>query len=267
MEIVMAERVAAGLLAAATIALVARQAGSLSASGAIAAAVVGTAAVAAGWSWGALLVVYFIASSLLSRAGSAEKVRRTGGVVEKGGARDAVQVLANGGVFALCAALAALVGGPAGATLAVAALGALAAATADTWATEVGTLFGGTPRSLHTFARVPPGTSGAVSVAGTLAMIGGALLIALLARALSLTGAVGIVAWGGVAGAIADSLLGATLQERRWCDACARPTERRVHDCGTATRLAGGLAWMDNDAVNLLATLVGAVVAAALVTV
>jgi uncharacterized membrane protein len=88
-----------------------------------------------------------------------------------------------------------------------------------------------------------------------------------VARALSLTGTVGVVAIGGAAGAMADSLLGATLQERRWCDACALATERRVHDCGTRTRLAGGLAWMDNDAVNLLATLTGAVVAATLVTV
>jgi uncharacterized protein (TIGR00297 family) len=263
----MVYRVAAGLLAAAAIALGARRAGSLSTSGAVAAMAVGTAAVAAGWRWGALLVAYFIASSLLSRRGAAEKARRTGGVVEKGGPRDVIQVLANGGVFALCALLAALAGAPANAPLAVAALGALAAATADTWATEVGTLFGGTPRSLLTLRRVPPGTSGAVSLAGTLAMIAGALFIALLARALSLTSAVGIVAIGGAAGAMADSLLGATLQERRWCDACALATERRVHDCGAATRLAGGQAWMDNDAVNLLATLVGAVVAATLVTV
>ena len=262
----MVERVAAGLLAAAAIALVARRAGALSTAGAVAATAVGTAAVAAGWRWGALLVVYFVTSSLLSRAGAAEKATRTGGVVEKGGARDAVQVLANGGVFALCAVLAVLVGAPADARLAVAALGALAAATADTWATEVGTLLGGTPRSLLTLRRVPPGTSGAVSVAGTVAMIAGALFIALLARGLSLPGATSVVAIGGSAGAVADTLVGATIQERRWCDACALATERRVHDCGAATRLAGGLAWMDNDAVNLLATLVGAVVAATLIT-
>jgi uncharacterized protein (TIGR00297 family) len=263
----MVSRVAAGLLAAAAVALVARRTGSLSTSGAVAATAVGAAAVAAGWRWGALLVVYFITSSLLSRLGAAEKARRTGSVVEKGGPRDAIQVLANGGLFALCAALAHLVQPPADARLAVAALGALAASTADTWATELGTLFGRAPRSLLTLRRVPPGTSGAVSVAGTLAMIAGALLIAVLARALSLTGTVGVVAIGGAAGAMADSLLGATLQERRWCDACALATERRVHDCGTRTRLAGGLAWMDNDAVNLLATLTGAVVAATLVTV
>jgi uncharacterized protein (TIGR00297 family) len=262
----MVYRVAAGLVAAAAIASVARRTGSLSTSGAVAATAVGTAAVAAGWRWGALLVVYFVASSLLSRSGAAEKARRTGSVVEKGGERDAIQVLANGGVYAFCVLLAALVGAPANARLAVAALGALSAATADTWATEVGTLIGGAPRSLLTLRRVPPGTSGAVSPVGTLAMIAGALFIGLLARALSLTNAIGVVAIGGAAGAMADSVVGATLQERRWCDACALATERRVHDCGAVTRRAGGLAWMDNDAVNLLATLVGAVVAATLIT-
>jgi uncharacterized membrane protein len=129
----------------------------------------------------------------------------------------------------------------------------------------VGTWLGGTPRSLLTLRRVPTGTSGAVSVAGTLAMIGGALFIALVAVALSLTDAVAIVTISGTAGAVADSLLGATVQERRWCGACALATERRDHDCGATTSLAGGQPWMDNDAVNLLATLVGAAVAAMLV--
>ena len=257
-------RVTAGLVAAAAIALAARRAGSLSTSGAAAATAVGTAAVAAGWAWGALLVLYFVASSLLSHAGGTEKARRIESIVAKGGARDAIQVVANGGVFALCALCAMAAGGDAARALAAGATGALAAAAADTWATEVGTLFGGTPRALLTLRRVPAGTSGAVSAAGTVAMIAGALFLALAARVLGLTDALAAVTLGGTAGAMADSLIGATLQERRWCDACARGTERRVHDCGAPTRLAGGLAVVDNDAVNLLATLVGATAAALL---
>lgn len=267
----MLDRAAAGLLMAAAIAYIARRAGSLSGSGAVAAIVVGTAAVTASWRWGALLVLYFVASSLLSHAGAAEKARRTSGVVEKGGARDAIQVLANGGVFAFCAALTPLANdrgwGGAAATLSAAALGAIAASTADSWATEVGTLLGGAPRSLLTMRRMTPGTSGAVSMAGTIAMLVGASSIAVVARALSLTDAAAGVMLGGAAGAIADSLLGATLQERRWCDVCALATERRIHVCGAATSLAGGQVWLDNDAVNLFATLVGAAVAAVLVNV
>jgi uncharacterized protein (TIGR00297 family) len=263
----MLERAAAGLLVAAAIAWVARRAGSLSPSGAVAATVVGTAAAAAGWRWGALLVLYFVTSTLLSRLGSAEKARRTSGVVEKGGSRDAIQVLANGGIFALCAMLAPVATSPVAATLTIAALGALAASTSDTWATEIGTLVGGRPRSLLTLQRVPHGTSGAVSLAGTLAMITGALFLAAAARALSLTSAVVAVTVAGITGAVADSMLGATLQERRWCDRCAQSTERRVHDCGADTRLAGGQPGLDNDAVNLVSTLIGAAAAALLVNV
>jgi uncharacterized protein (TIGR00297 family) len=253
-------RAALGLLAAAAIALAARRAGSLSGGGALAATGVGAAAVTAGWGWGALLVLYFVLSSALSHAGGAEKQRRTGGVVAKGGARDAVQVLANGGVFALCALGMPLTGDRA-ALLAAAAAGALAAAAADTWATEIGVLFGGTPRALPAWRAVPPGTSGAVSAAGTGAMVAGALCVALAARALGLTGAVGVVTVAGCTGALADTLIGGTLQERRWCDACELATEREVHDCGSPTRHVGGLAVLDNDAVNLLATAVGAAAA------
>ena len=95
-------------------------------------------------------------------------------------------------------------------------------------------------------------------------MLAGALTVALVARWLNLTDALAAVALAGVAGALMDSLLGATLQERRWCDACSRATERAVHDCGAPTRRAGGLGALDNDAVNLAATVTGAAVAALL---
>ena len=89
---------------ASVIALGAHRAGSLARSGAAVAIVVGTIAIATGWSWGALLIAFFIASSALSRFHADAKARRTGDLVAKGGARDAAQVLANGGGFA-CAAL------------------------------------------------------------------------------------------------------------------------------------------------------------------
>ena len=66
-----------------------------------------------------------------------------------------------------------------------------------------------------------------------------------------------IIFLAGTTGALADSALGATLQQRRWCDSCERSTERRVHECGTPTSQSGGLALMTNDTVNLLATLAG----------
>lgn len=260
----MLERAAGGALAATAIAFAARRLGALSTSGAVATIVVGSASAAAGWNWGALLIVYFVAAMLLSRLGGVEKERLTGGVVAKGGARDATQVIANGGVFAASVLLGPVGSGRFGVTMGIAALGALAASSADTWATEIGTLYGGAPRSILTFHRLPSGTSGGVSVIGTVAMVAGAAILAVVAKGIGLPDAVGIVTAAGVAGAIADSLLGATLQERRWCAACRKASERRVHDCGTPTALAGGRAWMDNDLVNLIATFIGAGVAALL---
>jgi uncharacterized protein (TIGR00297 family) len=251
------ERLAAGGLLATAIALLARRAGSLAASGAAVAVVVGTLCVAAGWSWGALLVAFFVASSALSRVGARRKEERTGSIVAKGGARDARQVVANGGLFALAALLSLVAPWPG---WMVAGAGALAAATSDTWATEIGTLAGGTPRSITTGRAVPPGTSGGITVAGTLAAICGAAFVAALAWALRWPAA-GAVLLGGLAGSTADSVLGATIQARRWCERCGAGTERAVHACGSPTRPAGGLRRLDNDGVNLASAFVGALVA------
>jgi uncharacterized protein (TIGR00297 family) len=241
-------------------ALQALTSGSLSRSGAIAATAVGAAAVGAGWRWAVLLIVYFVTTSVLSRWGADIKALLTSGLIAKGGSRDAVQVLANGGIFALAAFVAALTGNqePWGAIAA----GALAASAADSWATEVGVMSSRSPRSILTGKVVPAGTSGGITLAGTLAAIGGASMVALSAAALGWGQRAAITAAvGGVAGAFADSLLGATLQARRWCGTCASETEQMVHRCGSTTVHHRGLRWLDNDGVNLAATLVGAAVA------
>lgn len=258
------DRAMAGAFIGGGIALLAWRLGSLSTSGALAATLVGAAAVTAGWSWAALLILYFVSSTALSRFRAAEKEARTRSVIAKGGARDATQVAANGGIFAASALLSIAGSHELAPMMTFAGLGALAAAAADTWATEIGTLSGGTPRSLLTWRAVCPGTSGAVSLVGSMAMVAGAAFVAGAGILLRLDGSFAIVAVAGVAGALADSLLGATLQERRWCSTCERATERGVHACGAHTVLCGGFAWLDNDLVNLLATIVGAAVASLL---
>ena len=69
------------------------------------------------------------------------------------------------------------------------------------------------------------------------------------------------IAVGGFTGALVDSMLGATVQEVRFCDACAVETEQRVHRCGARTRVTRGASWCDNDMVNVIATAVGAAAA------
>ena len=252
----MIERVAAGVMLAAAIAFAAKTARALTTSGAVAATIVAVVSIAAGWSWGALLLAFFLSSSALSRIGIDIKHRRTSSILEKGGERDALQVLANGGVFALAAIGSLLV--PWEGWLAIGA-GALAAATADTWATEIGTLSRAVPRLLTTWRAVPAGTSGAVTGVGTLGMVLGSAFLTLCVAAVVWPRHVMVPAFaGGVLGALADSLAGAAVQSRRRCASCDAFTERAVHSCGAHTVHAGGASWMTNDAVNFLCSVVGA---------
>lgn len=251
-------RLIAGVIASAVAAFAARRLRALSGTGAIAAFVVGTAAVVAGWSWAALLITYFIAATVLSRVGEGEKEKRIGAIVDKGDERDATQVFVNGGVFAIAAIAELITHSPIWYAIGA---GALAASAADTWATEIGTLVGKEPVSIISGRRVPAGTSGGITFTGSLAGAGGSLFVAAGAALAAWPVAFTAVALGGMAGALSDSLLGATLQSRRWCDVCKKPTERLIHDCGAETRRIGGIGGLDNDAVNAACSVVGATVA------
>lgn len=225
----------------------------LSGRGAILASVVGTSVGAGTRLPGvALLGTFFASSSLLSR------LARESSVAAKGSRRDARQVVANGGV----AGVASLVGIVARPDLAFVALaGSLAAANADTWASEIGSTASDRPRLLLSRREVEPGTSGAVSVRGTAGTVAGAALVGVVAGCGRRGGHPiwlgSVVAASGVAGSLVDSLLGETVQERRYCPACERMTEARIHRCGTPTDLRGGVRGIDNDVVNLACTLAG----------
>jgi uncharacterized protein (TIGR00297 family) len=237
-------------------ALAAYAARALSRSGAVAAFVIGTIVLGSGgWKAALVLLAFFIPSTVLSRVGRRKKQSLID--VGKTGPRDWMQVVANGGVAAVAMLL---VRNDADVMLAAFA-GAFAAASADTWGTEVGTLVRAQPRSVLTFARLPTGLSGGITPAGTVAEIAGAALVAGVAWALGLAIFVPVFA-GGIAGAFADSLLGAGAQALRYCPTCRRDCETNPHACGTPTQLRRGIPWMGNDAVNLAATLVGALVSA-----
>ena len=210
---------------------------------------VAACAVGAGVTWGlgwpglALLTAFFLTGSVLTQL--AER---------RGPSRNVRQVLANGGV----ALLAALLGSWAGAA------GAIAAAAADTWATEIGAYSTFPPRLITSGVRVTRGTSGGITALGTLGGVAGAALIAGLTRGLSPRG---MAPWfatlvaAGVAGMLSDSILGATLQGKYECPACDARFERGNTVCHEPVRLARGWRWLDNDGVNFAATLVGAAAA------
>ena len=257
------------------VAVAAWKGNALTVSGAVAAAVVGSVALHARLGFGALLIAWFLLATVVSKFGGTQKRERMRGIVDKGNRRDATQVLANGGVFALLALFVMILPawgsahGALAAPMGAAALGAagsLAAAGADTWATEFGVLTGGAPWSLRTRSRVPPGTSGAVSVTGCLAMVVAAALMAVLAMVFEVVPADGTsfraVFLGGMSGAMVDTIIGATMQEVRWCPRCAQHTEQQLHECGTRTVRSGGISICTNDFVNFVCAVTGAVVAA-----
>jgi uncharacterized protein (TIGR00297 family) len=246
-----------GVLLSSVIAGLAWRRRSLSSSGAFAAACVGSVIfVGGGPIWFATLGAFFATSTLLGRVGAASK-ERTKREFSKGDTRDAQQVIANGGVAALAAALMYV---SADARWLYAFAGALATANGDTWATELGILSRGEPRSVLTWKRVPRGTSGAVSTLGLAATVAGALLIGMASGRPWRVLAVTLVA--GTVGALVDSLLGATVQESFYCRGCARECEARQHHCGAVAERTRGIRGFDNDLVNFSATLAGAIVAA-----
>ena len=101
-----------------------------------------------------------------------------------------------------------------------------------------------------------------MTTAGTVAMFAGAVAIAVVAFLLQWgKGVSWAAAAGGLAGAVADTVLGATLQERRRCMGCGDYTERLVHTCGSRSRRARGIPGLNNDLVNLIASLIGSGIA------
>jgi uncharacterized protein (TIGR00297 family) len=258
-----------GLIGAAVIALAARRVRALSPGGAVAATVVGGAVFGGtGLRGSAAVLGFFVSSTLLGRL--------PGGVArqqQRGNERDAVQVLANGGTAALLALASGAAPEKLRPVLQAGFGGAIAAAAADTWATEIGSRSWSTPRSIVTLRAVPPGASGAVTVAGLVASAVGATVIAVVfGGSTRFTDQVprlrlAAVALGGFVGSLIDSLLGATVQEVRFCDACGRETELLIHDCGRTTRRVRGASWCDNDVVNGVATASGALVAMGVVMV
>lgn len=208
-----------------------------------------------GWAGGAVLAAFFLCSSAVSRLTLASP-----GLDPKGDRRDHLQVWANGGPAAL-GALLGICCGQAGLWVIT---GSLAAAAADTWGTAIGSRSGPPPRLLWSGRIVPPGTNGGITVLGSAAAAAGALLVA----------AVGALAGGvprllplatviGFAGMLLDSALGAGLQGRFACPRCGESSEWRVHRCGAPTVRQGGIAWLDNDGVNLAASTAAALLALA----
>ncbi len=252
-----------------------------------------------------LIAFFVSSSALSKYKREEIKKRTAAQAFDKGGRRDIWQALANGGAAAALAGLFAWFdqqGDTRSAFMAYAGvIGALATANADTWATELGVLSRGEPRLItRPWQRVPRGTSGGVSGWGSwVALLGALFVCAVFALITFLDGLMfglaseGVViaqryftplhlSWVGLAlpgilvfvaagtlggwlGALADSVLGATLQATYFSAGRNQSTERTHDDDGSPNQFMRGLRIVNNDLVNFLATCIGAGISAWLV--
>lgn len=216
-----------------------------------------------GWQWTLPILTFFILSSLLSKWRKQQK-QRFEQRFEKSGNRDAGQVAANGALVGVLAVLWHFTGDD---RLYLLSLVSLAVVTADTWGTELGVLSRRRPRSVISGREVEPGTSGAMSIPGTIGGIVGAAIVTLSALPFIPLSAAQIIAIVGIGafGSLIDSLIGATMQAQYRCTVCGKETEK-PHHCEAPSQHLRGIRWLRNDAVNMLSA-VAATAAATLLLV
>jgi len=223
----------------AALALAAFLARSIDAAGALSAVVIGSAITAGlGLSGLSLMIAFFVLGSAATKLGYRSKAAR-GIAQERGGTRGWRNAWANGGVPASLAVLAGMAPHGPRDILAIAYAAAVATAAADTCSSELGKAYGRRTFLITTLRPVPPGTEGAVSLEGTLGGFLGALLVGAVGVVTGLFGwpSAWLVAFAGLLGSLAESVLG-TVAERR--------------------------GWMGNDLLNAANTAIGALAAVAI---
>jgi len=254
-----------GIAVALSVAIVSYYFHFLSGSGAVATFLLGTVVFGTGnWEFSLPILMFFILSSLLSKIGKKWKIRFAD-TFQKGGRRDLGQVMANGGVAGIIMLLWNYFPDD---VWYFAFVGSIAAVTADTWATELGVFSKITPRDILTLNKVPPGTSGGVTLLGTAGGLLGSCIIVLIGSfvtkrydnvALAMVLFTFIVG-AGLLGSIVDSIIGATIQAQYRCPVCGKITEKTNHCQGNPTSLISGYRFIDNDIVNGICALSGALI-------
>lgn len=173
-------------------------------------------------------------------------------VRRKSGSRDAARVACNVGIAAGSLILYGVTGS---AVFRVGFFAVMAESLADSLASKLGPLSKAPPRDICTWQPVRTGLSGGVTLFGTASeLLGAAVVAAVSAAGYGSVRFLGVVVASGFLGAVFDSVLGSRLQVKYQCASCGTVTERETH-CGKRTLRASGLAWINNDVVNLLSNL------------
>ncbi|KAG5564623.1 hypothetical protein RHGRI_000724 [Rhododendron griersonianum] len=247
---------------------------SLNLSGAFLGFIVMTVHIAVNYRFGAMMLVFFFTSSMLTKVGQ-EKKRSVDAEFKEGGQRNWIQVLSNSGIAAVLVLtvwkltgsqdkcldskeshlVTALIGGM---------IGHYSCCNGDTWSSELGVLSDAQPRLITTLKPVRKGTNGGVTKAGLLAATAAGSIIGLIFVifgffttrctfdvALKQLLVIPLSALAGLGGSVIDSLLGATLQFSGFCSV----RNKVVGKPGPTVKKISGLSVLDNNAVNFVAIL------------
>ena len=206
--------------------------------------------------WSLLLLLLFTYIMLMVSDNVTAKRRKpiADSVLDKSGARTAVQIFANG--FAPLLSTVIFVTTENRVFLIIFAVG-VGVTFADSIASDIGIFSRKAPRDICTWKQTAPGLSGGVSSLGVMLSIAASICFSIMAYVLmrlSLSEAM-LIALFSFVGSILDSILGSRLQVKYRCEICNFFTEKKRH-CDVSTRQVGGLRLIDNCTVNLISSLV-----------
>jgi len=191
--------------------------GALDLRGALSAALLGIFVLQLGGVYPFLALLTFVVLGVIATKYRYEEKRKKGVAQSNGGVRSWGNVLGNGLAVVLFLILEKLSMMD---TFWAATFSAIATVNGDTLASELGKVFGRRPRLITNLRPVKPGTNGAVSLAGELFALLGIFMIALFALPLTVhkTQMLLAIVIGGFIGVNLDSIIGATLENRRITD-------------------------------------------------
>ena len=226
----------------------------LSKSGAIAAFILGFCIVLGFGGKGLILIGLFFSSSSLFSSYKKRVKQAVNKKLANGSRRNWAQVIANGGPAGISSLLYFIYDDS---IWLIAFIVSIAAATSDTWSSELGVLSKSNPIHLIGLKRCEPGTSGAISMLGSMAGIAGSLFIVVTADILFdlALSTIILLSVFGYLGSILDTLLGAFWQVEYKCTVCSAHTERKVH-CNKRTVKRKGVNWINNEVVNLSSVMI-----------
>ncbi|CAB3998820.1 Transmembrane 19 [Paramuricea clavata] len=249
---------------------------SLNLSGALSSLVVGFVLTFTNFCFFSALLAFFVSGSFVTKL-KADVKRNIEYDFKEGGQRNLVQVVCNGGVAVAASVLYLVDVGCReqpidfahefnASIFSVAVLGSIACSSGDTWASEIGSVYGTSPRLITTLRLVPVGTNGGVTIVGTIAsLVGGTIvgvayyvtMVAIMTYDMTLDKypsqwpivVTGLL--GGLIGSLIDSLIGAKLQYSGYCDV----QRRIVHEPSSTTKHICGRAILSNHGVNFVSAL------------